>query len=172
MAAFVRVCRQPGHDRAHRVFSRCSPPADNWRPFHSRKLRAPFSSHLSSRCCSASSWLPFGRASLFERSVRAGAGRVLFGREDRPVPDQPSCWRCGSGCRPRSRSAPVFHGVVPVAIFTMGAVRNLNPILREDRARVMPPGLGRKRWSDRCCSGGAAGNLRRHVVDPDRHLAG
>ena len=41
-----------------------------------------------------------------------------------------------------------IHGIVPVAIFTMAAVRNLNPICSRPRACC---GCRRRSWSARCC---------------------
>ena len=67
-----------------------------------------------------------------------------------------------------------IHGIIPVAIFTLSAVRNLNPIyLKTARVMRLPPVAHRE---PRAAAGGDAGNLHRHphrlLADADRHAAG
>ena len=67
-----------------------------------------------------------------------------------------------------------IHGIVPIAIFALGAVRNLNPVyLKTARVMRMPPCADRK---PRAAAGRDPGNLHRHphrlLAHPDRHAAG
>ena len=67
-----------------------------------------------------------------------------------------------------------IHGIVPIAIFALGAVRNLNPVyLKAARVMRLPPARIAARV---LLPGRDPGNLHRHphrlLAHPDRHAAG
>ena len=67
-----------------------------------------------------------------------------------------------------------IHGIIPIAIFTLNAVRNLNPVLLKTGARD----AASRPWQmvGRAAAGRDAGNLHRHphrlLAHADRHAAG